>query len=477
MAGTYSRSTDVLVIGAGPGGYSAAIRLGQLGRKVLLAERSEIGGECLNRGCIPSKALLHSSHLLATLATQKEELGFEGEIPHIDMARLQARKRSIVEKERTGLRGLIKSAGAETLPGEVRFTGPHTAEIVAADGGRERIDFQSAVIATGALHSVIPGFEPDGQKVVNAAQVLELTVLPRTLLVLGGGVSGCELGQFCAEAGVKVTIVELMPTLLPGLEPDLASELTRAFESRGIGVRTGTRATSLERGPEGLRLSVTNDQGSETLQAEQLFVTVGKRADTLNLGCAEAGIELEPKTGFVRVDAQQRTNLPHIYAVGDACRPPMLAHKAYREGMVAAEAIAGRPTRFQPTAIPSVVFTVPELATVGLSRAEAERAGHKVREAKFPFVALGRAHASQATTGWVKLVAEDPSGVLLGMHAAGEGSGEFVTEAGLALEMGATVRDLADTIHPHPTFSEALGEAALLWLGEPLHVAARRRPA
>jgi dihydrolipoamide dehydrogenase len=324
------------------------------------------------------------------------------------------------------------------------------------------------------VHTVLPGFETDGETVVNAWELLSMRSLPRSMLVLGGGVSGCELGEFLARAGVEVTIVELLPQLLPGLDPDLAREITLALERLGVKVHTGTRATSLTREAGALALAAEGPSGPATFRAERLFVTVGKRPASRDLGLEDAGVAFDPKSGFISVDDQMRTNVPTIYAAGDVARPPMLAHKSYREGVVAAEAIAGLPTRFQFQAMPSVVFTDPELATVGLTRAEAEARGLKAREAKFPFAALGRAHASHATEGWVKVVGDEATGRLLGVHAAGEAVGEFIAEAALAVEMGSTVRDLALTIHPHPTFSEGLEEAALLWLGEPMHVARRK---
>ena len=474
MAGTYARSTETLVIGGGPGGYIAAIRLGQLGRPVLLVEKDELGGECLNRGCIPSKALLHAARLYHDLRTEGPEIGVLAPSASLDGAKLQAWKASVVAKERQGVATLLKAAGVTVLKGEARFTGPNAAELTAPDGGRERIDFRSAVIATGAVPSVLKGFEPDGRQVLTAWQILDLAKFPRSMVVLGGGVSGCELGQFLARAGVEVTIVELMPEILPGLEADLARELRTSLEKAGVRVLPGTRATGLERTPGLVRLSATRGEEALTIEAEQLFLTVGKRPSTGDLGLSEAGVTRDERTGFVPVNDRQQTNVPHIFAVGDCCRPPMLAHKAYREGTVAAEAIAGLPTRFQFQTIPSVVFTVPEIASVGATLAQAGADGRKAREVRFPYAALGRAHASHATSGWLKLVAEEGTGLLLGVHVAGEGAGEFITEAGLAIEMGATVRDVALTIHPHPTFSETLQEAALLWLNEPLHVAARR---
>lgn len=477
MAGTYARSTELLVIGGGPAGYMAAIRAGQLGRKVLLVEKRDLGGECLNRGCIPSKALIHASRLYHDLTTQGPQIGVTAAEARFDLATTMRWKEEVVAKERQGVATLLKSAGATVLPGTARFTGPRSADLSAPDGGHERVDFASAIIATGAVHSSIPGFETDGERVVNAWDLLSMKDLPRSMLVLGGGVSGCELGEFLARVGVKVTIVELLSQLLPGMEADLSRELTGTLERLGVHVRVGTRAVGLRRDPQELSLRVEGPAGSEELSAERLFVTVGKRPESRDLGLEEAGVTFDPQTGFIPTDAQMRTNQPHIYAVGDVARPPMLAHKSYREGVVAAEAVAGLPTRFDFQAMPSVVFTVPELATVGLSKAEAEAQGHRAREARFPYAALGRAHASQATQGWLKIVGDDATGLLLGVHSAGEAAGDCIAEAAHAIEMSSTVRDLAETIHPHPTFSEALQEAALLWLGEPMHVARRRADA
>jgi dihydrolipoamide dehydrogenase len=474
MAGTFARTTEVLVVGGGPGGYMAAIRAGQLGKKVLVVEKRDLGGECLNRGCIPSKALLHASRLYHEVRQEGPEIGVSAPNATFDLATAMRWKEEVVAKERQGVATLLKAVGASTLMGTARFTGPKTADFAAPDGGHERIDFAAAVIATGAIHSTIPGFETDGDRVVNAWELLSLKSLPKSMLILGGGVSGCELGEFLARVGVEVTIVELLGQLLPGMEPDLSRELTGALEKLGVHIHVATKAVGLRRDPSQLTMTVESSSGRQELSAERLFVTVGKRPDSRELGLEEAGVNSDPKSGFIPVDEQMRTNQPNIYAVGDVARPPMLAHKSYREGIVAAEAISGRPTRFDYRAMPSVVFTVPELATVGLTKPDAEAKGHRPREARFPYAALGRAHANHATQGWVKVVGDEGSGALLGVHVAGEGAGEFIAEAAHALEMGSTVRDLALTIHPHPTFSEALGEAALLWLGEPMHVAQRR---
>ncbi|HEV2316668.1 MAG TPA: dihydrolipoyl dehydrogenase [Thermoplasmata archaeon] len=477
MAGTYARQTETVILGGGPGGYIAGIRLGQLGRKAVVLERKDLGGECLNRGCIPSKALIHSGALYHQVLTQGSELGLVTGGVQFDLAKAQAAKRAVVEKERQGVQTLVKAAGTQVLFGEARFTGPKSVELAAHDGGRERIDFQNAIIATGSVPSVIPGFEPDGERVLTAWQILDLETPPESLLVLGGGVSGCELGEFLAHLGVKVTILELLPQLLPGLDPDLSRELTGALEKLGVTVRTGTKATKLERSAKGVQLTANGANGTEWFTAEKLFLTVGKRPATAELGLEEAGVTVDPRTGAITVNDRQQTNVPHIYAVGDVGRPPMLAHKAYREGIVAAEVIAGRPTRYQFQVVPSVVFTSPELASTGLTLAEAKAQGHNAREVRFPYAALGRAHAYHATGGWLKVVGDDATGLLLGVHAAGESCGEFAAEAALAIELGAMVRDVALTIHPHPTFSEMVQEAALLWLNEPMHVSMRREHA
>ena len=477
MAGTYARSAPVLVIGGGPGGYMAALRAGQLGRKVTLVEKRDLGGECLNRGCIPSKALIHASLLYDALRREGPEIGVSAPAAAFDLPTAMRWKESVVAKERQGVATLLKAVGATVLAGEARLTGPHSADWTAPDGGHERIDFESAILATGAVPVTIPGFETDGERVVNAWELLAMTSLPTSMLILGGGVSGCELGEFLARVGVPVTIVEMMPQLLPGLDPDLARELMGTLERLGVQLRVGTRATGLARAPDRLTMQVEGPAGHEELTAERLFVTIGKRPASRDLGLEDAGVAVDAKSGFVPVDDQMRTNVPHIFAVGDLARPPMLAHKAYREGIVAAEALSGGAGRYLYQAMPAVVFTTPELATVGLTATEAAARKFRPREARFPYAALGRAHANHATQGWVKIVADEATGVLLGVHAAGESVGEYIAEAAYALEMGSTVRDLASTIHPHPTFSEALQEAALLWLGEPMHVARRRTDA
>ncbi len=467
-----SREVDVLIIGGGPGGYTAAIRLGQLGRKALVVERDALGGECLNRGCIPSKALIHTSEIYDEVKRSGAELGIPGEI-HLDLGATQRWRASILEKERRGIELLLRSAGASWMKGSARLTGTSTATVESPDlpGGHEEVRFKACILATGAFHTSFPGFEPDGRYVLTAKDMLLLDRVPSRLLVLGGGVSGVELGEHFARLGSQVTLVELMAQLVPGTDPDLSQELRRNLERRGITVLTESRARSLSRGEKGVALEVETPQGPTTLAGDVLFLTVGKRPETRELGLEAAGVKLAERGGFVGVDDRMATNVPGIFAVGDLARPPMIAHKAYREGRIAAEVIAGLPSSWAHQAVPTVVYTDPELATVGSTLAQTKERGLAAREVKFPYAALGRAHASHATQGFVKLVAEEESGLVLGAHVAGHAAGEFISEVAFAIEMGATVRDLAGTIHPHPTFAELLQEVALLWLGEPIHVA------
>lgn len=468
-----TRDVDVLVLGGGPGGYVAALRLSQLGRQPFLVEKDALGGECLNRGCIPSKALIHASETYDEVHRSGAEMGIPPPGPGLDVPAMQKWRASIIEKEQRGIETLFKASGVTWVRGSGKLTGPRSAVVEGPNvpGGREEVTFQACILATGAYHLSLPGFEPDGKTVLTAKDMLLLEKVPSRLLILGGGVSGVELGEHYARLGSQVTIVELMPQLVPGMDADLSQELRRSLERRGMVVHTEAKASSLHRTSSGLELSVTTKEGPKVLEGDLLFLTVGKRPETRGLGLEEAGVALAERGGFVQVDDRMATSVAGIYAVGDLARPPMVAHKAYREGRIAAEVIAGLPSSWSHQAVPSVVYTDPELATVGLTLVQAREKGLTAREVKFPYAALGRAHAAHATGGYVKLVAEEGSGLVLGSHAAGHASGEFVSEVAFAIEMGATVRDLAGTIHPHPTFAELLQEVAMLWLGEPMHVA------
>ncbi len=436
-----------------PAGTSPRSAAGQLGLKVLLIEKDELGGECLNRGCIPSKALIHASLLYSAVRTEGADIGVRATDVTFDLPQTIRWKDAVVAKERGGVASLLKSAGVNVLKGEARFTGPRSVDFAAPDGGHERIDFEQAIIATGAVPMVLKGFEPDGQTVITASDILQMTTLPHSLLVLGGGVSGCELGEFLARRRGRGHDRRAPPPApsRPRAGPRRA-ELTGSLERAGVKVRVGTKAVGLERTADGVALSVESSTGKEVLRAERLFVTIGKRPASRDLGLDEAGVSADPKTGFIAVDDQMRTNVPHIYAVGDVARPPMLAHKAYREGMVAAEAIAGR-----PDPVPVRGDALRRVHHPGArDRGPHARRGRKarpspVREVRFPYAALGRAHANHATGGWAQGRRRfDSAACSSGSTRPARAVGEFIAEAALAIEMGATVRDLASTIHPHP---------------------------
>ncbi len=467
-----TRALDVLVIGGGPAGYIAAARLGQLGRKATVVEKEHLGGECLNRGCIPSKALIHVSSTYRHLRDHGEEMGLPIAENSFDVGAMQRWKTSVVEKERKGVETILKGNGAEWIRGTASFTGPDRA-VIESETGKEEVSFQAAIVATGGYHVALAGMEPDGKQILSAREMLELDHVPPRLVVLGGGVSGVELGEHYARLGSQVVIVEMMPQILPGIERDLVREVARTLEGMGIRLLTSAKAEGLRKEPAGVTLTVKTLTGTEEIPGDVLFMTVGKRPETRHLNLEVAQVALNVK-GFPVVDDRMATSNPRIFAAGDFARPPMLAHKSYREGIVAAEAAAGLPTRWSHQAVPSVIFTVPEVASVGLTMADCEGKGITAREARFPYAALGRAHANHEEKGFVKLVAEEGTGLVLGVHAVGAACGDYISEAALAIEMGATVRDIAGTIHPHPTYGELLGEVALLWLGEPLHVAVRK---
>ncbi len=342
-----SRSIDVLIIGGGPGGYIAALRLAQLGRSALVVEREQLGGECLNRGCIPSKSLIHASQLYEELQRTGAEIGVRPESVRLDIPAMQQWKEEVLSKERNGVAMLFKSMGVEWIHGTARLTGPRSATVEAQEGagGPQDLEFQACILATGAYHLSLPGIEPDGARVLTAREMLTLRSVPARLVILGGGVSGVELGQHYARLGSKVTIVELLPQIVPGTEADLARELRKALEQAGVEIWTGSKATRLEKTDSQVVLHAETPQGPRDFPGDVLFLTVGKRPETRNLGLESAGVHLTERGGFIQVDDRMATNVPGIFAVGDVARPPMLAHKAYREGILAAEVIAGLPSR------------------------------------------------------------------------------------------------------------------------------------
>lgn len=471
VVGDIAVGTEVLVIGAGPGGYVAAIRAAQLGKEVTLVEREpSLGGICLNHGCIPSKALIHATGLAHRLQ-HAEALGLHVENFSIDFEKLQAWKQDVVERLTGGIAQLCRGHDIEIVRGRAHFSGKRQVR-VETEQGMGTIDFQDAILATGSRSVELKELPFDGETVIGSRQALALEAVPTSLLVIGGGYIGLELGTVYAQLGAQVTVVELLDTLLPGMEPDLVRPVEKHLQALGVEIFTRTKATGLERTKSGATVTLTTPEGEKRVKAEKVLVAVGRRPNVEELGLEAAGIELD-EAGFVRKDEQMRTSNPHVYAIGDVAGPPLLAHAASHEGLVAAEVIAGLPSAADFQAIPAVIFTEPEIATVGLTVAAAREAGYEPQSARFPLSALGRALTANAPEGFIRLVTDAASGLVLGAQMVGHEVSNLIGEVALAIELAATAEDLALTVHPHPTMSEGIMEAAELALGRPIHVLAK----
>ncbi len=469
-----AKEYDVVVLGAGTGGYPCAIRLAQLGKKVAIVEQEKIGGVCLNVGCIPSKALIQTAHRLHD-SRHAEHMGVKASRVSFDMSAWQKWKNeAVVGKLVGGVKQLLKGNGVETIVGRAELSGP-TSLVVDSGGEKIEIACKDLVIATGSAPIDIPTFKVDGKTVLGSTEVLELEEVPERVVILGGGYIGLELGSALQHLGSRVTVVEMLPRLLNGFDMDLVNVVQRKMKQNGVEFRLETKAEEIVREGKGQGLRVSTKEGSEVLPFDALVVTVGRRPRGKELGLERFGVKVTPQ-GFVEVDDQLRTAHPHIYAIGDVAGQPMLAHKATRDGEVAAEVIAGHThARVQNKTVPAVVFTDPELASAGLSEAEAKETGREIESAKFPFVALGRALASSSSDGFTKVVFDAKSKLVLGVHVVGPHATDLISEAALAIEMGATLQDLGLTIHPHPTLGEIMMEAAKVGLGEAVHVLPRRR--
>jgi dihydrolipoamide dehydrogenase len=467
---------DAVVIGAGPGGYPAAIRLGQLGVKTAIIEREYIGGVCLNVGCIPSKAVIHAAKMFDKLG-HSEDIGISipGK-PVLDMARLQAWKGGVVGKLTGGVRTLLKANKVEIFEGNATLgkPGPDGHRItVKSASGEQTIIARSVVIATGSRPIEIPGFKIDQGRIIDSTGALALGAVPPRLIVIGGGYIGLELGMCYAKFGSKVTVVEALPRLLGTMDKDCVGVVERKLKKMGVEVMVNTKAKAWEDKGDRAVLSVELKDGkAAAIDADKILLSVGRRPNSEDLGLEQAGVAVAK--GFIVADDHLRTNVPGIYAIGDVIGGMMLAHKATKEGEVVAEIIAGHKAAFDVRAIPAVVFTDPEIASTGLTEDEAKAKGHaELKVGKFPFAALGRALSVNDTEGFVKVVADGKTGELLGVHIVGNGGSDLISEASLAIEMGAVADDLRLTIHPHPTLSEAVMEAAAAALGEAVHIVNR----
>ncbi len=465
------RKVNTAVIGSGPGGYVAAIKLGQLGVETLLVERDPVvGGVCLNRGCIPSKALISATHRAELADTPSMGITLKG--AEVDLEALQAWKNGVVDRLRTGVTQLLKANRVEVLQGTAAFTASNTLEVAGPDG-TELIDLDHAILATGSTPIQIPGFEFDGENIISSTGALELASVPERMVVIGGGYIGLELGTVWAKLGARVTVLEMLEQLLPGFPRDIVSLVARKLRKLGVQVHTRARASGWQPKDDGIEVTVEPEKKEPfTIEADKVLVTVGRRPHTAGLGLEKAGIELDER-GFVKVDGQLRTTADHIFAIGDVAGEPMLAHKASAEAEIAAQVIARKKARFEPRGIPAVVFTDPEIASVGLTRAEAKARELPVKVGKFPFMANGRALTAGVPEGFVRVIADEKSHKLLGVEIIGPEASNLISEATLALELGATLEQLGNTIHPHPTLSETLMEAAKAALGEAIHAVNR----
>jgi dihydrolipoamide dehydrogenase len=457
--------TEVLVVGGGPGGYVAAIKLGQLGKKALVVDRDKLGGECLNYGCIPSKALINAAGALYK-PKKAEPLGLKAEVG-IDWKRTIAWKDQMIQAFVKNIGLLIKGNKGESMAGTAKFTGRNSAEISGPGGQKETVEFEHAIIATGSQSMSLPGFAIDGVDVLGSKEALDLTEPPKALVVIGGGVIGLEIGTFFAKLGTKVTVVEFLDALLPVIEKDMVVPVTRVLGRLGVEVLLSSKAKTFSKKDGRLLLAVETPDGEKQIACDKILLAVGRAPRTRDLGLEAAGVETD-KRGHVLVDTEMLTSAPNIYAIGDCVGQPYLAHKASREGVIAAQSIAGLP--LEPRGhVPWAVFTDPEISWVGETQAEAEKRGAQVVVGKFPFSASGRAQAVRETEGFCKVVADKTTRRILGAGFVGPNASDLIGEACLAVELGARLEQVARTIHPHPTLNEVFVEACESALGHPMH--------
>jgi dihydrolipoamide dehydrogenase len=464
-----SQSFDVTVIGSGPGGYVAAIRAAQLGLRTALVEKdAALGGTCLHVGCIPTKALLHTADVLE-MAQDAARFGVTTGKVGLDLDAMHKYRTDVIRRQAKGVEYLMKKNNITVLAGHGRLKGPGRVEITPANGTRQAIATRQVILAMGSAAKLLPGLKVDGRRVVTSTEALTLPAVPKTMLVLGAGAVGVEFASIYARFGSTVTIVEMLPRVLPIEDEEISAEMQKALKKRGIEARVGTKVEDVKVGEREVEVKVSSPKGSETLKAEVLLVAVGRRPVTEDAGLDTTKVALD--RGFVKVDPMMRTSEPSIYAIGDIVPTAMLAHLASHEGIVAAEAIAGKnPRPINYDHVPNATYCEPQVASIGLTEAAAKARGHQVKIGRFPFPPLGKGRILNAQEGFVKLVGAEKYDELLGVHIIGPDATELIAEGGIALQLEATVEDLHEAIHAHPTLSEAMGEAALALHARGIHL-------
>jgi len=465
-------SYDLIVIGSGPGGYVCAIRAAQLGMKVAVVEKSPTyGGTCLNVGCIPSKALLHASHLYDEAAGHFDKLGIKVGKLSLDLGAMQKFKDEGVDGNVKGVAFLFKKNKIDGITGTGRIAGPGKVEVKGADGKSQTLETKNIVIATGSAVAPLRGVTIDEKRIVSSTGALTLDKVPGKLLVVGAGVIGLELGSVWRRLGAQVTVVEFLDRILPGMDGEVGKQFQRILEKQGMTFKLGTKVTGVETSGKTLKATIEPAAGgkSETIEADVVLVAIGRVPYTEGLGLEEAGVELDER-GRVKTDAHFATNVKGIYAIGDVITGPMLAHKAEDEGVAVAELLAGQAGHVNYDVIPNVIYTFPEVASVGRTEEELKQAGIAYNTGKFPFTANGRAKVNHTTDGFVKILADARTDRVLGVHIVGADAGTMIAEAAIAMEFGGSAEDIARTCHAHPTLNEAVKEAALAVDKRALHM-------
>jgi dihydrolipoamide dehydrogenase len=465
--------TEIVVLGAGPGGYAAAFYAADLGKKVILVERDKrLGGVCLNRGCIPSKALLHATHQI-TAARESGHRGITFAPPTVDLAKLRTWKESILEKLGGGVSFLAQKRGVQVIQGRGYFEGSQSLRVETGQG-QQFINFDKAIIAVGSLAAMPKAFDLGHPRVMTSTEALEIEEIPETMLVVGGGYIGMEMGTVYAALGSKIVLVEALDNVLTGADPDLSRPVVMNAKKAFKEIRVKAKVTKMSTAGKQIKVELEFDGKKVEELYDRVLVAVGRVPNSSDLGLENTKAVLDDK-GFVKVNNKQQTDDPHIYAIGDIAGGILLAHKAHKEARIAIEVINGQPSTFENVVIPAVVFTDPELAWCGLTEAEAKERGIKYEVSKFPWAASGRAMSFDRTDGMTKMIIDPESERVLGVGICGAGAGELIAEAVLAMEMGATAEDIALTVHPHPTLSETLMECAEAFYGHATHTIGKKR--